>query len=798
MHGSNTSISTASSGSSGLSSSHGHKRRYSSRSNSFSSASVVTVTKAGSLSSANTGTKGAEPPMGSQSPSDTSLLALRFGGNHVATDHSRRRSVAVDSTLDYGNIEGLGNLNRWSQSTDSSVASHTRRKRASSGAILPSLTHQQPSTREPGYGGVDRPSPQRKRLSPLELTQRARFSPSGSPERERLRRRYRPDAREGSLTALPPLHTTPSLVGLNEGDSPSTGQTETPSTTGLVTPSHHSTYASEYFVANELSPRNRQKGKRSEMQQHQAASTSAEATHSRLPGSDESHESHRRSLHSVQSDNASRYEMEGDSSQHRRTRPRERGEKDKKAMLSKALQKANTAVLLDNAQNFEGALDAYSDACRLLQMVMDRSSGADDKRKLDAIRVTYSNRIEELRQLEEPHPFTSNAVDEKDLPARPMSDDSMDLSPDTAFVRPARGDFGVVEAASEARIVRRAALEAPRILQHNNGSRDSFFAKTMKAVDDSSRQDFEVSKGHYDEEAEVPTREHAANKSKPKLQQSALLPPPADVTYMPAPLSPRRPPPRQPDFPHGSQQDVATKYDPERDTHEVGHRDGSPAPSQDNSNASGSWLDTIAESGSSCSEDSMHHVDDGLRTQRRQIWRASADSNPDFDTAFDAAVEAAYDDGFEPDLEVHKRRQTAILHERQESSTTGDLSAHVRELSSVSNDFRPGFKIDSDLEEEEEERLLDEIASDFAQGFNFDLGMKSALPRQSDSSAYTRSTRSTWQSSQVSDRNTAGTSLSTAAEGASAMRLSAQKPGGMTPVPTISHHLPPMVPSTLR
>lgn len=33
-----------------------------------------------------------------------------------------------------------------------------------------------------------------------------------------------------------------------------------------------------------------------------------------------------------------------------------------KAMLSKALQKANTAVLLDNAQNFEGAMQAYSEA----------------------------------------------------------------------------------------------------------------------------------------------------------------------------------------------------------------------------------------------------------------------------------------------------------------------------------------------------------------------------------------------------------------------------------------------------
>lgn len=51
-----------------------------------------------------------------------------------------------------------------------------------------------------------------------------------------------------------------------------------------------------------------------------------------------------------------------------------------KAMLSKALQKANTAVLLDNAANFEGAIEAYSDACDLLQMVMLRSRGGDDEK----------------------------------------------------------------------------------------------------------------------------------------------------------------------------------------------------------------------------------------------------------------------------------------------------------------------------------------------------------------------------------------------------------------------------------
>lgn len=56
-----------------------------------------------------------------------------------------------------------------------------------------------------------------------------------------------------------------------------------------------------------------------------------------------------------------------------------------KAMLSRALQKANTAVQLDNAQNFEGARHAYAEACDLLQHVLQRTSADEDKRKLEAI-----------------------------------------------------------------------------------------------------------------------------------------------------------------------------------------------------------------------------------------------------------------------------------------------------------------------------------------------------------------------------------------------------------------------------
>lgn len=69
------------------------------------------------------------------------------------------------------------------------------------------------------------------------------------------------------------------------------------------------------------------------------------------------------------------------------------GRQTQKAMLSKALQKANTAVLLDNAANFEGAMEAYTEACQLLQLVMLRSSGGDEEKlKLQEIVCFFGSR----------------------------------------------------------------------------------------------------------------------------------------------------------------------------------------------------------------------------------------------------------------------------------------------------------------------------------------------------------------------------------------------------------------------
>lgn len=103
-----------------------------------------------------------------------------------------------------------------------------------------------------------------------------------------------------------------------------------------------------------------------------------------------------------------------------------------KAMLSKALQKANTAVQLDNASNLEGARQAYHEACELLEQVLSRTTAEDDRRKLEAIRQTYASRIDELDQT----PWLDDT--DKALPLRPGSEDEFADEPENTFSDQAR------------------------------------------------------------------------------------------------------------------------------------------------------------------------------------------------------------------------------------------------------------------------------------------------------------------------------------------------------------------------
>lgn len=64
---------------------------------------------------------------------------------------------------------------------------------------------------------------------------------------------------------------------------------------------------------------------------------------------------------------------------------RPRSSSSSKALLTKALLEAQSAVQLDNAYDIPAALDAYRRAVNLLSKVMDTSSSADEQERLRTI-----------------------------------------------------------------------------------------------------------------------------------------------------------------------------------------------------------------------------------------------------------------------------------------------------------------------------------------------------------------------------------------------------------------------------
>ena len=265
---------------------------------------------------------------------------------------------------------------------------------------------------------------------------------------------------------------------------------------------------------------------------------------------------------------------------------------------------------------------------------------------------------------------------------------------------------------------------------------------------------------------------------------------PMDRSYMPPPLSPRRPlsPPPLP----------STRYEPESANQSKGEQPARSGHQRDNSSESTSWLDTIDESGGSSCSSSVHSLSPG-GVRRKHLRNASGATEAEFDAALDAAVEAAYDEGYEPyandedmpnsaekiasrlkNVELAKERVreaereeaiAAAKYRYKETQLRKEGLPHVRE--SAEFNFQ---------DEAEEERLLDEITREYMlDGFDFDLQTKSSLPRQSDSSGFSGST---YNSSVSSHRTTGGTSLSTVAE---VIQQAKQ------PAPT---HTPPPIPTS--
>ena len=371
-----------------------------------------------------------------------------------------------------------------------------------------------------------------------------------------------------------------------------------------------------------------------------------------------------------------------------------------KTMLSKALAKANTAVLMDNAQNIDGAIAAYAEACDLLQQVMMRSSDADDRKKLSAIRSTYSSRIAELHDLDD----SFAGLMDKALPDDPPSDDA-----NTSFFS-SPNEPTTAEVLERVHIPPRQESLLPQIFGGDRYLEDSVGSPQRTA------------------------------------RQAGNLHPPMDAQYMPPPLSPRR------EVPPSPAAGTATSSGYLNIPDQAGSR-------QHDRNGSGeslSWLDTVDDAASSHSSSRLS----SMRLDKNQTSTLVDEIEAEFDAALNAAVDAAYDDDL--DLEDtprpdQKYSKTIIAPRSQQ--VLGQLNTgHGR----ADSDNVTGEEYLDEDTTEEEERLLDEMTQGFVfDDFHFDGKSKSALPRQSDSSSFSNRTFS---SSVPSTTLTNGTTLSTLAE----------------------------------
>ncbi|KAL4819046.1 hypothetical protein BDW67DRAFT_148140 [Aspergillus spinulosporus] len=592
--------------------------------------------------------------------------------------------------MDDDNIhEGLGSLNRWSHSTTSS-------------SLSPNLVSHRRQESAPRLFTTDNHLSHKKMLS-LE----------SSPQAHLLNKT---DDATGKDDMFIRHHTSKSSTEKSHMDMPMSDRTE---------PTAVSKFTAHNKGAFSLQP-----------EPSFLESTSAEQeprTHSRSPEK------------GVFERTPGSYASQVTTRSHSRNDKRRQGP-SQKAMLSKALQKANTAVLLDNAANFEGAMEAYNDACQLLQLVMLRSNGGEDEKlKLQEIRDTYMIRVTELQRMD----FPFRDVESKALPERPLSQESygdyIQSVPEDAYSFSNQDPrFMDKEPPSE----RDAAPEGSRTLvqSHIPPRRQSLLPS---ALDDGiyNRTSSSTVQNQTDFSRPVIQGQSSAHKrvnsrTDPAISDNPLL---------------------------GENQHPLSSRLSELSILSAQARDP---------NESTSWLDTIDESGASSSP-SLRSKASSVYLRRRRSTSLSQGTEAEFDAALDAAVEAAYDEGFEPasgseaqeeeivddDVFANTRRNVEIAKQKvreaeREAEVAMTRGSELRRAQEESLDNVNDAGLDYfDEEAEEEERLLEEMTRGYVMDdFEFDLQSKSALPRQSALSGFSQNT---WEKSgKFNSTTTGGTSLS--------------------------------------
>ncbi|RAL06222.1 uncharacterized protein BO80DRAFT_3905 [Aspergillus ibericus CBS 121593] len=435
---------------------------------------------------------------------------------------------------------------------------------------------------------------------------------------------------------------------------------------------------------------------------------------------------------------------------------RKRGQ-SQKAMLSKALQKANTAVLLDNAANFEGAMEAYNDACQLLHLVMLRSDGGEDEKlKLQEIRDTYMIRVTELQRMD----FSFRDLDSKALPERPPSQES----------------YGELSHSNHDDRIESSFGEEPISLQRSSHARPVDLPERIAPDwDRTERQSLLPSllgdSTQIAAESSDSNNRFLAGASRGILENESMGAPVSESLVSGV------------DTAYGAvQSDLSLLSNHARDVNE-----------------STSWLDTIDESGAS-SPASMHSEASSLYLRHRRSFHPAVGTEAEFDAALDAAVEAAYDEGLEPamefgddrdsndivanarrNVEMAKQKVREAEREAQLALTRGREMRRIQEQTAL--DSVRGLELEYlDEEAEEEERLLEEMTRGYVMDdFEFGIQSKSALPRQSGSGTFPGKM---WESLNSSNAMTASATLSPLTEDGT-LSLADEKP----PEPSVSPSL---------
>ncbi|KAL0467615.1 hypothetical protein QR685DRAFT_448484 [Neurospora intermedia] len=458
-----------------------------------------------------------------------------------------------------------------------------------------------------------------------------------------------------------------------------------------------------------------------------------------------------------------------DSTASNRHQDRQRHRSDKKAMLSEALSKANTAVQLDNGQDFEAARRAYTEACHLLQEVLQRTSVEVDRRKLEAIHQTYVGRIDELNEI------LGDSLDEKALPEEPESYDERGYMRGQAYNGEVSDDEPMLSTFTRERSRTREpslSVQTQFRRQPPSGRPPAPPTLTLQTPGGSNGPTSYLSE-QYSLQSSF---------SKARFEKA-----PMDNAYMPPPLLPRRPlSPAQPPPPPPAPEKDAPRQQVFRPDYSMS---GAQATSRnyktngghqrDPSHESISWLDPIEESGGS-SASSVHSRSSSTGIRRKHIRAASGDTEAEFDAALDDAIEAAYDEGFEPEDQYYTDGHDAVTGSSYPRDQARDEGMDALELA---NERERKLRLQQHLEDEEyrkrgwtghddfydeghdseeEERFLEEMTKGYQiEDFAFGPNNKQSIPRESDSSGVTNRT---WNSSTGSNQNTSTTLLSTVSE----------------------------------